>query len=83
MRVGVQWLTLCAVAPVAAISGCSRGHANNWQQTYEGCKTLASAMAQDKSGLLKPPDCERIQQFCSNDANSIDCKSELANYSTK
>jgi|HubBroStandDraft_1064217.scaffolds.fasta_scaffold364126_2 hypothetical protein len=83
MRTGVLWLTLCAVVLAATISGCSRSHARNWQQTYEGCKTLASAMARDTSGLLKPPDCERIQQLCSNDANSSDCKSELVNYSTK
>lgn len=66
---------------VSSISGC--GRASNWEQTYEGCKRLASAMAQDHSGLLKAPDCERIQQLCSNDANSADCKNELANYSTK
>jgi hypothetical protein len=63
------------------MSGCSR--AANWQQTYEGCKGLASAMAQQPGDFVKPPDCERIQQFCSKDVNSSDCKSELANYSTK
>ena len=62
-------------------SGCSR--APDWRQTYEGCKRLASAMSQDSSGLMKAPDCERIPQLCSNDANSNDCKSELANYTTK
>jgi hypothetical protein len=77
----VFWPALCGVLVVSSISGC--GRASNWEQTYEGCKRLASAMAQDQSGLLKAPDCERIQQLCSNDANSGDCKNELANYSTK
>jgi hypothetical protein len=66
---------------VSSISGC--GRSNTWEQTYEGCKTLASAMSKDQSGLLKPPDCERIPQLCSSDANSSDCKNELAQYSTK
>lgn len=81
MRIRILLLALCGVLLVPWISGCSR--APNWQQTYEGCKRLASAMTQDTSGLLKAPDCERIPQFCSNNANSSDCKSELANYSTK
>jgi hypothetical protein len=72
----------CAVLVIAAIAGCSR-HAGGWEQTYEGCKRLAAAMTQDQSGLLKAPDCERIPQLCSSDANSADCKGELANYSIK
>jgi hypothetical protein len=79
MRIGL--LGLCQILLVLWVSGCSR--AANWQQAYEGCKTLASAMAQDASGLLKPPDCEQIQQLCSSDANSSACKSELEKYSTK
>jgi hypothetical protein len=74
-------LALCGALLVFSLSGCSR--TAHWQQTYEGCQRLASAMAQQPSDFVKPPDCERIRQFCSSDANSDDCKSELANYSTK
>jgi hypothetical protein len=81
MRIGLLWAGLCEILLVFSVSSCSR--ATNWQQTYEGCKTLASAMTQDPSGLLKAPDCERIQQLCSSDANSSECKSELGKYSTK
>jgi hypothetical protein len=81
MRIGLLWVGLCEMLLVLWVSGCSR--APDWQQTYEGCKRLASAMTQDTSGLLKAPDCERIPQLCSSNANSSECKSELANYSTK
>jgi hypothetical protein len=81
MRKGLLWIGLCEVLLMLGVSGCSRG--TNWQQTYEGCKTLASAMRQDSSGLLKAPDCERIQQLCSSDASGIECKNELGKYSTK
>lgn len=57
--------------------------AGGWQQTYEGCKQLASAMKGDSTGLMKAPDCERIPQFCSNDPNTSDCKAELDKFSTK
>ena len=77
MRIGLLVMAILA----CWTSGCSR--APDWRQTYEGCKRLAAAMSQDSSGLLKAPDCERIPQLCSNDANGNDCKSELANYSTK
>ena len=69
------------VLVASSISGCS--HSNDWQQTYESCKQMASAMSKDQSGMLKPPNCERIQELCSSDPNSSDCKNELANYSTK
>jgi hypothetical protein len=81
MRIGLLWVGLCEILLVLWVSSCSR--ATNWQQTYEGCKRLASAMTQEPSDLLKAPDCERIQQLCSSDANSNECKSELGNYSTK
>jgi hypothetical protein len=66
-----------------AISGCSHRDAANWQKMYDGCKQLATAMAQDHSGLFKTPDCERIPKLCSNDPDSSDCKNELSNYSIK
>ena len=81
MATKICWSGLCGVLVIFSQSGCSR--AASWQQTYEGCKTLATAMAQDHSGLLKVPDCERLQQSCSADPNGSDCKSELANYSMK
>jgi hypothetical protein len=81
MRIRLLWVGLCEMLLVLGVSGC--GRATDWQQTYEGCKRLASAMTQDSSGLLKAPDCERIPQLCSSDANSSECKSELGNYSTK
>ena len=82
MRIGILWVGLCGMLLVLSVSGCGRA-TTNWQQTYEGCKRLASAMTQDTSGLLKAPDCERIPQLCSSDANSSECKSELGNYTTK
>jgi hypothetical protein len=81
MRTGFLWVGLCAIQLVFWVSSCSR--TPNWQQTYEGCKQLASAMTHDPSGLLNAPDCERIPQLCSSDAGSSECKSELNNYSTK
>ena len=81
MRKGDFWFALCGALIISAISGC--GRASNWEQTYEGCKRLASAMTQDNSGMFKAPDCERIQQLCSSDASSSGCKNELANYSSK
>ena len=82
MRIGILSLGLCEMLLVLWVSGCGRA-TTNWQQTYEGCKRLASAMTQEPSDLLKAPDCERIQQLCSSDANSNECKSELGNYLTK
>jgi hypothetical protein len=81
MWTGHLWLALCAAALGPWISGCSR--ATHWQQIYEGCKSLAAALAQEPGGLLKTPDCERIQQLCSRDPHGSDCKSELAKYSTQ
>jgi hypothetical protein len=81
MRIGLASIAMYGALVVPWVSGCSRG--TDWQKTYEGCRQLSSAMKQDSSGLLKAPDCERIPQFCSNDPNSSDCKSELANYSIK
>ncbi|HEV2287215.1 MAG TPA: hypothetical protein VGR80_14310 [Steroidobacteraceae bacterium] len=81
MRKEILPAMLGALLVVSSIAGC--GRASNWQQTYEGCKRLAAAMTQDPSGLLKAPDCERIPQLCSADANSAECRNELAGYSTK
>lgn len=83
MRTRIARVGVCEVFLAFLVSGCS--HSTNWQQTYEGCKTLASAMTRDPdpTGILKPPDCEQIQQLCSSDSASTECRNELAKYSTK
>ena len=67
-----------------ALSACSKS-SDDWQEKYQGCKVLASLLAQDAktSSFFEKPDCEQIPKLCSSNPASAECKKELGKYSKK
>ena len=68
---------------VIALSGCTKGAGNDWEEKYSDCQTLASLMKSQPSEFIKPPDCERIPQLCAKDPKGSACIAELKKYYRK